>query len=95
LTSTTCGGGEHLTQWIGTGEVGIEKEECLYEELGEGTVELTRTVKNAIAPMGLRIPEKYALIALSLYRDSDVPWCSFILSLTRRGERSEGIRRGR
>jgi hypothetical protein len=63
LTSTPCGGA-HLTQWIGTGEVGIEKKECLYEDLGEGTVELMRTVKNAIDRMGLRTPEKYALIAM-------------------------------
>ncbi|KAH7928344.1 hypothetical protein BV22DRAFT_1103100 [Leucogyrophana mollusca] len=43
-----------------TGEhgVGIGKREYLYEELGEGTVELMRVVKRAIDPLGLFNPGK-------------------------------------
>ena len=44
----------------GTGEhgVGIGKREYLYEELGEGTVELMKTVKRAIDPLNLFNPGK-------------------------------------
>jgi len=44
----------------GTGEhgVGIGKKEFLIEELGEGTVELMRTIKRAIDPLGLFNPGK-------------------------------------
>lgn len=44
----------------GTGEhgVGIGKKEYLVEELGEGTVELMRTVKQAIDPLNLFNPGK-------------------------------------
>jgi D-lactate dehydrogenase (cytochrome) len=47
-------------QVSGTGEhgVGIGKREYLSEELGEGTVELMRTVKRAIDPLGLFNPGK-------------------------------------
>ena len=43
-----------------TGEhgVGVGKKEYLVEELGEGTVELMRTVKQAIDPLGLFNPGK-------------------------------------
>jgi len=43
-----------------TGEhgVGVGKKEYLVEELGEGTVELMRTVKRAIDPLGLFNPGK-------------------------------------
>ncbi|KAF9264547.1 hypothetical protein L218DRAFT_998520 [Marasmius fiardii PR-910] len=43
-----------------TGEhgVGIGKKEFLIEELGEGTVELMRTIKRAIDPLGLFNPGK-------------------------------------
>lgn len=45
---------------IGTGEhgVGIGKREYLYSELGEGTVELMRSIKKTIDPMGLFNPGK-------------------------------------
>jgi D-lactate dehydrogenase (cytochrome) len=45
---------------LGTGEhgVGIGKREYLYEELGEGTVELMRTIKRAVDPLGLFNPGK-------------------------------------
>jgi D-lactate dehydrogenase (cytochrome) len=44
----------------GTGEhgVGIGKKEYLYEELGEGTVELMKTVKMAIDPLNIMNPGK-------------------------------------
>lgn len=43
-----------------TGEhgVGIGKREYLVEELGQGTVELMKTVKRAIDPLGLFNPGK-------------------------------------
>jgi D-lactate dehydrogenase (cytochrome) len=46
--------------FLGTGEhgVGIGKREYLYEELGEGTVELMKTIKRAIDPLGLFNPGK-------------------------------------
>lgn len=48
------------TALIGTGEhgVGIGKREYLYEELGENTVELMKTVKRAIDPLNLFNPGK-------------------------------------
>lgn len=44
----------------GTGEhgVGLEKKEYLVEELGLGTVELMKTIKRAIDPLGLFNPGK-------------------------------------
>lgn len=44
----------------GTGEhgVGVGKTEYLVEELGEDTVELMKTVKNAIDPLNLFNPGK-------------------------------------
>lgn len=49
----------------GTGEhgVGIGKREYLYEELGEGTVELMRSVKRTLDPLGLFNPGKVRQIA--------------------------------
>jgi len=49
----------------GTGEhgVGIGKREYLYEELGEGTVELMRAVKKTIDPLGLFNPGKVSQIS--------------------------------
>jgi D-lactate dehydrogenase (cytochrome) len=46
--------------FLGTGEhgVGIGKREYLYEELGEGTVELMKTIKRAIDPLSLFNPGK-------------------------------------
>lgn len=45
---------------VGTGEhgVGIGKKEYLYKELGEGTVELMKTVKMAIDPLNIMNPGK-------------------------------------
>lgn len=45
---------------LGTGEhgVGIGKKEYLYEELGEGTVELMKKIKKSIDPYGLFNPGK-------------------------------------
>ena len=44
----------------GTGEhgVGIGKRDYLYEELGEGTVELMKAIKRTIDPLGLFNPGK-------------------------------------
>lgn len=48
----------------GTGEhgVGIGKREYLYKELGEGTVELMRSLKKAIDPLGLFNPGKVSKV---------------------------------
>jgi FAD/FMN-containing dehydrogenase len=45
---------------LGTGEhgVGVGKTEYLVDELGEDTVELMKTVKNAIDPLNLFNPGK-------------------------------------
>lgn len=45
---------------VGTGEhgVGIGKKEYLQGELGEGTVELMRTIKQSIDPLNLFNPGK-------------------------------------
>lgn len=45
---------------IGTGEhgVGLGKKQYLVEELGLGTVELMKTIKRAIDPLGLFNPGK-------------------------------------
>jgi D-lactate dehydrogenase (cytochrome) len=55
--------GDELTS-TGTGEhgVGIGKREYLYEELGEGTVELMRSVKKTMDPLGLFNPGKVSQI---------------------------------
>lgn len=47
----------------GTGEhgVGLGKKEFLIEELGLGTVELMKTIKRAIYPLGLFNPGKVFL----------------------------------
>lgn len=49
-TSCTSGTGEH--------GVGVGKKEFLTDELGEGTVELMRTVKRAVDPLNLMNPGK-------------------------------------
>ena len=43
-----------------TGEhgVGMGKRDYLYEELGEGTVELMKTIKKAVDPLNLFNPGK-------------------------------------
>lgn len=48
---------------IGTGEhgVGIGKRKYLYSELGEGTVELMRSIKKTIDPLGLFNPGKVSV----------------------------------
>ena len=73
----------------GTGEhgVGVGKKEYLPAELGEGTVELMRTVKKAIDPMNLfnpgkvrdmyAVPQIYCLITVrstALSRCTAVRW---------------------
>lgn len=49
--------------YTGTGEhgVGIGKRKYLYSELGEGTVELMRSIKKTIDPLGLFNPGKVSV----------------------------------
>ena len=48
-----------------TGEhgVGMGKRDYLYEELGEGTVELMKTIKKAVDPLNLFNPGKVRVIS--------------------------------
>ena len=50
----------------GTGEhgVGIGKKEYLYEELGVGTVELMKSIKQVIDPYNLFNPGKASLLEI-------------------------------
>lgn len=50
--------GTLLILFLGEHGVGIGKKEYLVEELGAGTVELMKTVKRAIDPLGLFNPGK-------------------------------------
>lgn len=56
---TTCGS----RKLVGTGEhgIGIGKKDYLVDELGEGTVELMRTIKKAVDPLNLMNPGKVRL----------------------------------
>ena len=57
-----------------TGEhgVGIGKRDYLYEELGEGTVELMKSVKKAIDPLNLFNPGKVCVRAVGIvHRGAD------------------------
>jgi hypothetical protein len=51
----------------GTGEhgVGLGKKEYLYEELGEGTVELMKTIKKTLDPLGIMNPGKVSYEGLN------------------------------
>ena len=49
---------EHFIPGTGEHGVGIGKKEFLVEELGEGTVELMKTIKRAIDPLGIMNPGK-------------------------------------
>lgn len=51
---------ELMFRFTGTGEhgVGIGKKEFLIEELGEGTVNLMKTIKRAVDPLWLFNPGK-------------------------------------
>jgi hypothetical protein len=53
-------GVDHIHYIIGTGEhgVGVGKKDFLTQELGEGTVELMKTIKRAVDPRGLLNPGK-------------------------------------
>ena len=57
---------------LGSGEhgIGIGKREYLTEELGEGTVELMRTVKKAIDPHNLFNPGKVRYFLLLIMHES-------------------------
>ena len=76
-----------------TGEhgVGMGKREYLYEELGEGTVALMKTIKNAIDPLNLFNPGKVRLDVVRVKaRDADVAAGE---SSTRTGRRHRRIDR--
>ena len=47
--------------------MGIGKKKYLNDELGEGTVELMKTVKRAIDPFGLFNPGKVSVFLLPSY----------------------------
>ena len=59
-----------LNRRLGTGEhgVGLGKKEYLVEELGIGTVELMKTIKRAIDPLGLFNPGKARILLLFMLR---------------------------
>lgn len=54
----------------GTGEhgVGIGKKGYLVEELGQGTVDLMKTVKRAIDPLGIFNPGKVSILRFFISR---------------------------
>ena len=54
----------HVLLVLGTGEhgVGVGKKEYLVEELGEGTVDLMKRVKDAVDPKHIMNPGKVSLI---------------------------------
>ncbi len=62
--------------WAGTGEhgVGMGKREYLYEELGEGTVELMKTIKKTIDPLNLFNPGKVRVPLLFLPCPCSYKW---------------------
>jgi FAD/FMN-containing dehydrogenase len=57
-----------VSRVAGTGEhgVGIGKRKYLVEELGEGTVNLMKTIKKAVDPLGLFNPGKASQVLLPL-----------------------------
>ena len=65
-----------LTETVGTGEhgVGVGKKEYLTEELGENTIELMRTVKEAIDPLGIMNPGKVSFMSF-VHRNSILCLC--------------------
>lgn len=58
----SCDSDHPLSQGTGEHGVGVGKKEYLYEELGAGTVELMKTVKKAIDPLGLFNPGKVGFL---------------------------------
>lgn len=74
LSLSSFSGTNRLLLAVGTGEhgVGISKKEFLYDELGEGTVELMKTIKRAIDPLGLFNPGKVSL-RLTFWRSLKSP----------------------
>ena len=68
----------HFTTGTGEHGVGIGKKEYLYEELGEGTVELMKSIKHTIDPFNLFNPGKvstspHAVLCNKLNRDQLYP----------------------
>jgi hypothetical protein len=51
--------------------VGIGKKEYLYDELGEGTIELMKNIKRTIDPLGLFNPGKVNKYAFTAGTESD------------------------
>lgn len=61
-----------LTQNAGSGEhgIGIGKKDYLYEELGEGTVELMKKIKRTLDPLGIMNPGKVSSFVLHSHCDA-------------------------
>lgn len=57
----------HILKGTGEHGVGIGKKEFLYEELGEGTVELMKSIKRTIDPLGLFNPGKVRLSVSAIF----------------------------
>ena len=74
-----------------TGEhgVGIGKKAYLYDELGEGTVELMKTVKRALDPHNLFNPGKVSSTAVDgcVWRHADKWLCTISCIRTSRSQR--------
>jgi hypothetical protein len=68
-----------------TGEhgVGIGKREYLVEELGEGTVELMKTIKRAIDPLGLFNPGKVRCTIFFISLEGYLIWRAYSYTLKR------------
>ena len=73
------GRGNTLTksQLSGTGEhgVGLGKKEYLYDELGQGTVELMKTIKKTLDPLGIMNPGKVRPLQYHLHSSQKVHHC--------------------
>jgi FAD linked oxidases, C-terminal domain len=75
---------------LGTGEhgVGIGKKEYLVEELGEGTVQLMKTIKKAIDPLGIFNPGKVcAILKIRLFCFVHI---SYLVALSGRCANADG-----
>jgi hypothetical protein len=57
--------------------VGLGKKQYLVEELGLGTVELMKTIKRAIDPLGLFNPGKVYCFMCSCLLIELMIWCSY------------------
>ncbi len=65
------------------------KRAYLYEELGEGTVELMKTIKNAIDPYNLFNPGKVSCVSLYAGRKAGI--LMFDVSYTRKSAMAQNV----